>query len=198
MNEVKLNTTRARIGHFLKSWREKTGQNQAQIAAAAGISTSMLSQIERGIVSPSIDTLMEVCAALDIDMGVLFERVASRRVAHVHHRGERLTSSQQGITYEQLVSSYDTKYPMEMFMLEVASGHDTGICGQGHEGVEMGYVLSGKALLTIDQESYSLGCGDSISFASHRPHRLSNTGDTVFKAIWSVSPPHQNFLDALS
>ncbi|MFW5775060.1 MAG: helix-turn-helix domain-containing protein [Chitinivibrionales bacterium] len=198
MNEVKLNTTRARIGQLLKAWREKTGRNQANIASAAGISTSMLSQIERGVVSPSIDTLLEVCTALDLDMGVLFERVSNRRMAHVHHRGERITSTQQGITYEQLVSSYDANYPMEMFMLEVSPGHQTGISGQGHEGIEMGYVLAGTALLTIDQESYSIGCGDSISFASHRPHRLSNTGDTVFKAIWSVSPPHQNFLDAIS
>ncbi len=198
MNEVKLNTTRAQIGRFLKSWREKTGKNQADIARAAKISTSMLSQIERGVVSPSIDTLLEVCTALNIDVGVLFERVSNRRTANVHHRGERLKSSQHGITYEQLVSSYDTKYPMEMFLLEVEPGHDTGICGRGHEGVEMGYVLSGDALLTIDEESYSLKCGDSISFVSHRPHRLCNTGDRVFKAIWSVSPPHQNFLDALS
>jgi transcriptional regulator with XRE-family HTH domain len=52
MNKVLLN----QIGRMLKLYREKTGRNQGEIATQAGISISMLSQIERGMVSPSIDT----------------------------------------------------------------------------------------------------------------------------------------------
>ena len=58
MDTVALKQIVPKIGKILKVFREKTGQNQGDIASKAGISISMLSQIERGMVSPSIETLV--------------------------------------------------------------------------------------------------------------------------------------------
>jgi transcriptional regulator with XRE-family HTH domain len=184
-----------RIGKILRAFREKTGRHQADVAAAAGISTSMLSQIERGGVSPSIDTLCDVCASLDLDMSDVFAWVASHKTVRINRPGQRLTTNRGGATYEQLVASQDRSHPAEMFMFLVEPGKQIGVSGKGHEGVEMGYVIEGGAVLTVDGVDYPLTAGDSVTFASTLPHRLVNNGPTLFRAIWAVLPPHTDYLD---
>lgn len=179
---------------MLKLYREKTGQNQGEIATQANISISMLSQIERGMVSPSIDTLVMVCQALDLDPADLFKKLSNDRQVRIHHHGERLTMVNDGVRYEQLMSISRGVYQMELFLLVMDPGHKTTLSGKGHEGVEIGYVLEGSATLRIDGIDYLLREGDSMSFSSHLVHQLSNHGAETFKSVWSISPPHVDYL----
>jgi len=195
MNTVLLNNIVPRIGKMLKVYREKLGRNQGDIAEKAGISVSMLSQIERGMVAPSIETLMTVCSVLDIDPSELFKKLSSDRPVRIHHPGERLRNELEGVKYEQLMTSAYTGYQAELFLLEVESGKSTSFRGIGHEGAEMGVVLSGSATLTVDSIEYEIGKDDSFSFNARLPHQLSNTGADVFRAVWSISPPHVDFLE---
>jgi transcriptional regulator with XRE-family HTH domain len=184
-----------RLGRILKTYREKTGRNQGDVASKAGISVSMLSQIERGMVAPSIETLMMVCSVLDLDAGHLFRLVAAdEHPVRILHSGERLRNEVGGVRYEQLMTSTQGSWQSEMFLLEVASGCSTTFSGGGHEGVEMGYVLDGEAVLTVDANEYAVCRGDSIHFSSHLPHQLRTSGKKVFRAIWSISPPHVDYL----
>ena len=179
----------------MKAYREKTGRNQADVASKAAISVSMLSQIERGMVAPSIETLMMVCAALDLDASQLFRMVAAdEHPVRILHNGERLRNKVGGVHYEQLMTSTQGAWQAEMFLLEVAPGCSTTFSGGGHEGTEMGYVLDGNAVLTVDANDYAVGRGDSIHFSSHLPHQLRNRGKKLFRAVWSISPPHVDYL----
>ncbi len=195
MNAVTLNRTRGEVGRILKAFRERTGRQQKAVAVEAGISTSMLSQIERGGVSPSIDTLWGVCNALGLEMSELFSRLSPRKAVSVHRPGERLKTRRQGVGYEQLVATRGGTHSAELFLLELEPGHQAGLNGQGHEGAEMGYVLAGNATLTIDGVEYELKTGDSLSYASNRPHRLVNHGRETFRAVWCAMPPHKDYLD---
>lgn len=177
--------------------REKTGRNQGDIANLAGISISMLSQIERGVVSPSIDTLLGVCAALDLDASELFKRLSPRDPVRILHPGKRLSTKTGGIGYEQLAISTEGTYPVEIFRMEVAPGAVAGMSNNGHEGVELGYVLSGEAVLIIDKQEHVVVAGDSISFSSRLPHRLENRSSTVFNAVWSAQPPHKDYFETV-
>jgi transcriptional regulator with XRE-family HTH domain len=194
MNTVLLNSLNERIGRILRLYREKTGHNQSEIAQQAGISVSMLSQIERGTVAPSIETLIQVCSVLDIDPSELFRQIGSQNPVRIHRKGERLRNTLKGVEYEQLMTSNHPTYLAEMFLIEVSPGKSTTFSGGGHEGAEMGYVLSGGALLTVDTEEYRINEGDSIYFNAQLPHRLANRGKGTFRAIWSISPPHVDFL----
>jgi len=183
------------LGRILKAYREKTGRNQSDVASKAGISVSMLSQIERGMVAPSIETLMMVCSVLDLDASHLFRMVAANEhPVRILRQGERLRNQVGGVHYEQLMTSTQGSWQAEMFLLEVSPGCNTTFSGGGHEGVEMGYVLDGEAVLTVDAGDYPVCKGDSIHFSSHLPHQLRNSGKKVFRAIWSISPPHVDYL----
>jgi transcriptional regulator with XRE-family HTH domain len=186
---------RERIGIILRTFREKTGKNQTSIAEQAGISPSMLSQIERGFVSPSIETLLDVCGALGLDSAEVFSRISSDRAPTIYRAGERLKTSREGIRYEQLATLHDSPVSAEMSLIELSPGHRAGPWDRGHEGAEMGYVLEGDAVLEFGDETLTLSRGDSISFNSRIPHRLYNPGPGEFKAVWYVSPPHQDYLN---
>jgi transcriptional regulator with XRE-family HTH domain len=195
MNTVLLNKPHKGIGVILKAYREKTGLNQAEIAKKAHISTSMLSQIERSVVSPSIDTLFSVCNALGLDITHLFRSISDKQQVRVLHKGERLKNTSDGIQYEQLVVNVDAAFPAELFLLEIAPCQKVGLSENGHEGTEMGYVLYGTALLVVDGKEYILKEGDSVVFNASLPHGLENTGTEPFKAVWNALPPHKDYLE---
>jgi transcriptional regulator with XRE-family HTH domain len=194
MNKVLLQSMVPLIGTILKRYREKMQRNQGDIASQAGISISMLSQIERGVVSPSIDTLCAVCGALGLDISELFRRIAPDAAIRVKREGERLSNRHNGVLFEQLAQSVQSNYPAELLLLEVLPGKRVGMSGGGHEGAEMGYVLEGSAVLTVEGREYAIARGDSVSFNASLPHSLYNGGQEKFKALWTALPPHKDYL----
>ncbi len=195
MNEALLQSVLPELGRLLRIYREKSNRHLGEIAEKAGISISMLSQIERGKVSPSIDTLMMVCRAQDIDIGELFRRLSPDSPVRIHKSGERLRIERNGIRYEQLMTTQVVAFPIELFLIEIEGGCATEMSGGGHEGVEMGYVLQGAALLTVGSADYHIDESDSIYFSANLPHRLANQGRRLFRAVWSISPPHVDYLN---
>jgi len=196
MNTVSLKRLIPQIGQALRAYREKRGINLSEVANKSDISVSMLSQIERGKVTPSIDTLLGVCETLGFDIADLFRRVLRQKNASVRHQGGRLKTERLGVVHEQLITSPERSIPAELLRLEISPGKSAGLSTEGHEGIEMGYILSGVARLTVGSESYDLSEGDSVAFFSHVPHTLTNNGTKPFSAIWSAIPPHKDYLES--
>jgi transcriptional regulator with XRE-family HTH domain len=195
MNEVALKSVLPEIGTILRLFREKINKKQGDVARKAGISTSMLSQIERGAAAPSVDTLVAVCTALELDVADLFRRISPTAPLRIHRRGKRLFTAAMGVRFEQLCRSADASHPAEMLLMEIMPGKQAGISDNGHEGVEMGYVLEGNATLVVSGLEFELSEGDSVSYNSHLPHNLINKGKTKFKAVWNALPPHLDYLE---
>jgi transcriptional regulator with XRE-family HTH domain len=195
MNEAALKSVISIIGDILKLFREKTGKHQSDIASKAGISVSMLSQIERGMVSPSIDTLLNVCNALELDAAELFRRIAPEPAVRIQKKGQRLYTDRDGVLFEQLAVSVQKNMPAEMLLLEVEHDKRVGLSNSGHEGLEMGYVLEGSAIMVIEGTEYELNRGDSVSFNASLPHSLINVSKKPFRAIWTAMPPHKDYLE---
>ena len=62
-----------RFGEKLRAVRERKGYTLKVVAQRAGVSESLVSQIERNKVSPAIDTLLVLADVLDINLEFLFE-----------------------------------------------------------------------------------------------------------------------------
>lgn len=59
------------IGKRLKSYRRKAGLTQEKLAEILSYSPGYISQIERGLTRPNLDTLAMICSVLDCDISVL-------------------------------------------------------------------------------------------------------------------------------
>jgi transcriptional regulator with XRE-family HTH domain len=182
-----------RFGEKLRAVRERKGCTLKQIAQGAGVSESLVSQIERNKVSPAIDTLLAIAEVLDINLEYLFEEFRKSRRVQIIRADERRTLNEDDVCYEELAkpAENDGSHALESYMLSIPAGAHTHRGSYGHLGRELGVIIEGEATFEYESEIYTLKAGDSISFSASIPHTLSNKGETPLKAFWVVTPPQR-------
>ena len=179
------------FGEKIREVRERKKISLKESAAGIGVSDSLLSQIERNRVSPSIDTLLAIADYLEIDLDYLFREFRQKREISVLKKNSRATLMVDNVLYQRLSKSVypGEAYDFESIMIDIAPGQQKGTDEFGHIGKEVGFVLKGNAEFYYGDQVYVLEEGDSISFSSDIPHKLVNTGETQLQAIWIISPP---------
>jgi len=182
-----------RFGEKLRSVRERKGYTLKVVAEQAGVSESLVSQIERNRVSPAIDTLLALADVLDINLEFLFEEYRRNRPVQIIRSNERRKMKEEEISYEELAKPVenDALHALESYIIVVPVGGQTHRGSYGHLGRELGFILEGSAKFSYETEDYNLEAGDSISFSASSPHILSNAGNTVMRALWVVTPPQR-------
>ncbi len=184
------------FGEKLRQVREHKGYTLKVVAQKAGVSESLVSQIERNHVSPAIDTLLALADVLDINLEFLFDEYRKKRPVQVIRANERPSINEDDITYEQLAkpSGSDTENSIESYVLHIPAGSHTHRGSYGHIGREFGIITKGKARLTYENTEYILNEGDSVSFSAGVRHILENVGNCDLEAIWIVTPA-QRFIN---
>ena len=184
-----------KFGEKLRAVRERRGYTLKDVAKRASVSESLVSQIERNKVSPSVDTLLLIADVLDIDYEYLFSDYRQKRRVSIVKASERDSIRRNKVTIHQLsfTDEVSENPAIEAFLLEIEETGETGDREYGHAGREFGIILEGQAELIYGDETYELDRGDSISFPSNIPHLLKNTGNHVLTAIWVVTPPRKLF-----
>ena len=195
--ENEKNTRRTyHFGEKIRTVREKKQMTLKQVAQAAGVSESLVSQIERNRVSPAIDTLLSLAQVLDINLEYLFEEYHRSRPVHVIRADERRTMHEDDIIYEELARPQDdgSQNSIESYLVILPPHSHTHRGNYGHMGREIGIILEGNGKLHYANCEYELNAGDSVNFSAGEPHTLENTGDVPLKAVWIVTPA-QRFSD---
>jgi len=176
------------LGPKIRAIRTKRGLLIREVAAKAGVTVGLISQIERGRVNPSVGTLKKLADALDVPITSFFDSTGPRvgPVIREHER-KRLPQASKGVRYSLLTP--DINCTLEVIYSEYEPGASSGEFMFVHRGEEVGYVLSGVMKVTVGTESYVLHEGDTIHFNCMLPHRVENIGSTVLKTLWAITPP---------
>ncbi len=180
-----------KFGEKLRQVREHKGLTLKVVAQAAGVSESLVSQIERNRVSPAIDTLLSLADALDIDLEYLFEEYRRERPVKIIRAGERRHVVENDTVYEEIVRPLDDAHAIEAYYITLPVAGETRRGSYGHLGREFGIITEGSGELHYETLVYPLETGDSISFSATAPHVLLNTGKIPLKALWVVTPPQR-------
>ncbi len=69
------NTDNIQIGEQIRYYRNKNGISQETLALIANVNPAYVGQIERGVKSPTINTLKKLSNALGIDLATLFSPI---------------------------------------------------------------------------------------------------------------------------
>lgn len=188
------NNPALKIGPLLKQYRKGIRLTQSFVAKKTGISSSMLSQIERSLVSSSVSTLFAICNALGMDLKYLIEAITKTEPVRVFHPNERSREDYSHSVFEDLIYKSETPNAAELLLLEIKPKQEIALKGKGKDVVLMGYVIEGSVLiLTDDSKNYVWKKGDSVLFKSLIPHSFKNTENTLFRAVLSVSPIRPEF-----
>jgi transcriptional regulator with XRE-family HTH domain len=196
------------LGGKLRAERERQGITVREMARRVNVSPSLVSQIERGLVTPSVGTLYSMTTELGMAMDGLFintehgsaaaeqgpaalrdGNVALARRSHEvvqHSHNRRHIRLAGGVAWERLTAQPDDQ--VEFLYVRYEAGAES--CPENsffrHGGKEYAYLLEGRLGLQIGFERYELSPGDSVSFESHNPHRLWAIGDEPATAIWVI------------
>lgn len=168
----------------LKEYRENEGYTLGDVSSAVGISASYLSRIEQGQANVSLD-ILERLAAFYGESTLSFFDVSQKKASLVvkHGEGSPMETSLSGVRVDSLANSGNTSISPVRFVVEAGCGDFKA--HTHHSGEEFIYVLQGRLQVVLDEtETYILKEGDSIHFASTRPHSWHNSGRKELEMIW--------------
>jgi transcriptional regulator with XRE-family HTH domain len=178
------------FGEKIRAVRERSGLTLREVAERAGVSESLVSQIERNRVSPAIDTLLSLAEALRLDLEYLFADYRLERSVQIVRKNERFAVTKPGVLYERLAQiEGQEQHGIEAYRITIDGGAKTQGKEYGHPGWELGIVEEGRGELTVGNRTYELDPGDSASFRADAPHTLSNPGTEVLRVFWIITPP---------
>ncbi len=187
------------IGARLAELRKEHRYSIRKLADRAGVSASLISDVERGKVEPSISTLKRVSDALGTTLTYFFSEPA-KQTGRVVRAGERVVlqglDSVSGEVRSAIQTSgirFELASPEQAERIEAIFGRYEVGASLGdepltHVGEEWGMVLKGRLKVWVGDEIHFLDPGDSIWFPSTTPHRMENVADEPTEYIWIDTP----------
>lgn len=176
----------AEIGRRLREARASRNLSLDAVSAACGISPSLLSQVERGKVTPSLATLHSITQVLNIAMFDLFGSPADRPALIRAGSRNVIRPPDSTISYELLSSGQLRNLQMIEMHLDKEEGNFDHVLS--HAGEECLVVTSGSALIKVGSEEMTLTVGDSLSYVARLPHRFQGLEDGT-KLVIAMTPP---------
>jgi transcriptional regulator with XRE-family HTH domain len=179
----------ALLARDLRALRKTRGLTLSEVALSLGRSVGWLSQVERGLSTPSITDLRAFAELFGVSLSLFFghdvEDEAERGVVVRAGHRRSLGTSDSGLVEELL--SPDLGGSFEMLRSEFAPGAELKVAAN-RPTEEAGYVVSGRFDIEIDGMWHQLAAGDSFRFG-HKPFRWRNPGEEPAVVIWVISPP---------
>ena len=175
-------------GSMIRRLRKSQNLTLAELAEQVGLSLSFLSQVERGLINPSINSLRRIALALGTPLSHFFEEPESTDGPVVRREQRRILINRDSrLVYQLLSSNHDHRIEFLMSRLEI--GATSAESPMAHKGEEAALVLQGECLIEIGKDRYDLKEGDSIYITESKPHRFTNTGNVPLIIVSAISPP---------
>lgn len=168
------------LGRTARRLRENQNLTLADVAHRAGISSAMLSRLETGRVSPSLETIVALSSALGVTASVLMQRVGGDDDggAQFIRAGEGLetvrSGTRRGHTYHLLAAQRGPRKIFEPFLVTFNDKSEV-FPGFQHPGIEFIHLLAGVIHYRHGRHTYVMRPGDSLTFrgdVAHGPERL--------------------------
>jgi len=171
------------LGRRIRHLRREQRMTLQDLADATGLSSSMLSLVERGRTSPSIGSLVVIASAFRVPIADLFVEIDQSRDDYVVRvEDQSVVSPWPGVA--RRTARFDRLRRVEISVNEWAPNGDTEPQPAHHAGYEYGLLIEGELTVDVDGATYVLKPGDLISYPSTVLHSLRNAGDGVARAVW--------------
>jgi transcriptional regulator with XRE-family HTH domain len=174
-----------RLGKCIRAIRLGRDMSIQELSRRTGLSNGMVSQLERGLTTPSVRSLRLMSQALQVPVSHFFDSEPMQTLnSYIVRRGERhflrLTSS--GVLKELLSPKNDGS--VEIYELTISPDGSSGSDFLTHEGRKAGYILAGRIRLWLDQSPHILEPGDSFLFPGTVPYMFDNPGRETGRMLW--------------
>ena len=163
------------LGTRVRTLREGMGLSLRDLAGRSGVSTPMLSQVERGETSPTIALAERIAGGLELSLSQLLRLDEAPPVVIVR-AGERTASGHGGHRIERLSPDgpgQRATITRHVLAVDAATG-DAPLHEPGAR--EFALVEEGEVRLVLDGAEHRLAAGDAVTFDADLPHRFVAAG----------------------
>ena len=174
------------IGRKIRELRNLNALTQQELADRTELTKGYISQLENGLVAPSVVTLLDLIECLGTTPSDFFEEAAEEQV--VFQKDGFFEKIDENGTSVQWIVPTAQKNMMEP-LLVVLQPHQKLEKDTPHEGEEFGYVISGRIRLHLGEKYYVVKSGESFYYRADRSHYIENASAKPAKYIWVSTPP---------
>ena len=166
------------IGEHIRHLRLKRHVSVRAFAAQTGFSPSFISQLENGLVSPSLGSLQKIAEALEVTLGEFFAAAAAGAEEDliVRPSDRRRMDSTWTDAHLEALGSMTRSRRLEPVLAIFGPGGKSGKHLHSHSREEFAFVLKGRVTLTLGEDESELGAGDAVTLPAHAQHRWENRG----------------------
>lgn len=175
------------LGNRIRTRRQELGLSLRELADKVGLSTSFLSQVERDLNNPSVDTLQKISEALDVPVFHFLMEPDTKSPVVRRDKRLKLTLPDSQFTYQLLTPDLNRK--LQIFITEREAGEDHVAVPLHQHTEECIYVLQGQLEIQLGDKVHLLGPGDSIYFEGLMLRRITARGDQTLRYIAAITPP---------
>lgn len=175
------------LGKQLRSLRQARGLSLRALASEVDVTASFLSQVERGLCSPSLASLRQLAQVFEVPV---FQLLVEFDVGQpVVRSGERVTIQmpEAPVVYELL--SAGTARSIEMFIVRVEMPNINLVRRLSTPTEECLHVLSGTMKIEFGADSYTLNAGDSVTCDGMALVSIMSVNDEPLVLMVAVTPP---------
>lgn len=174
------------IGEKISYYRNKNDLSIRDLAKLANVTPSLLSQIERGLANPSVNSLKSIASALNVPLFTFFVSEVNKKdlIVRSNSRKKVILPGSDNVIYEML--SPEINDNLEFAIMNLPA--NTSSCEDyiSHNGYEIAYLLEGQVDLFLDEEKFTLFKGDSIKIPIGTNHKWQNSYKEEAKLIFAV------------
>jgi transcriptional regulator with XRE-family HTH domain len=175
-------------GSIIRRVRKSRDMTLVGLSEKTDLSLSFISQVERGITNPSLNSLRKIAIALDIPLSSFFEEGSSNNGPVVRKNERRiLINNNSRLTYQLL--SRDPNRNIELLLTRLEVGCTSAESPMIHKGEEAALVLQGECKVELGHDKYDVKNGDSFYINENTPHKFTNTGNVPLVIVSAISPP---------
>jgi transcriptional regulator with XRE-family HTH domain len=177
------------LGQRIAAARNSKGFSLRRLAEKINVTPSLLSQIERGLANPSLNTLRMIAVSLDIPLFSLFTEPTNvnKLITRANNRKKIIFPHSN---WEYTLLSPDLSGAIEMILMTIPPHSQSSEVSLSHTGEEVAYVLSGTVILYLEDSMETLEKGDSVKITSGLRHLWKNDSDSNVEVIFAVTPPN--------
>lgn len=181
------------LGGKVKSLRLKRRLTQNELAQKISATASYISQLERNLISPSIDSLIILSNELQVEPGYFFSVDRTDFDDGICRKNQHRPVSLINIEWDAvkcyLLTTTNANRRIQPMLISIEPNSSFSGHFVNHKGDEFIYILRGELELDIEEKNYLLREGDSIYLDSFVPSAWRNNSEMPVQALWLLSPP---------
>jgi transcriptional regulator with XRE-family HTH domain len=175
------------IGIKIRKRRDDFGLSLRDLAAKTNLTASFISQVERGVTNPSLNSLRKIAECLEVPLLFFLTDHSNKSPLVRRNARPRLEFENLAVTYEMLTPDLSHKMEAVIGTLECGTGNVVRPLKIPTEEIIL--VISGVLKVVLQEEEYILQEGDSIYFEGSQIKELSCAGEKKTMWISVITPP---------